>query len=258
MPDLPGSHLAQLLQPAQPTRGSTVFFLLPGGEAAACPVHRRATPAPPCLRAPRLPGRLHAYHAASSTLSHSPSSSSPPLARSLTPTEHALHHRRRPPWLPRPPRPTTVSPSSVVLLFLSSSTHATPGAAERHPPSSSSPFMSGGPRGRIRRRRGLPEPNETANDPAVSSTPFPLLRFARPCSVASSPMSPCVRRRARSSPASFPATPRPPVRSFGCGRARGPPWCQQRDKLSSLTRVRRALAIGLVIAGVDLAMLTWL
>ena len=133
LPAQPTTVAAYWPKPAQPTRGSTVFILLPGGEAAACPVRRRTTPAPPCLRAPRPPGRLHAYHAASSTLSHSPSSSSPPLARSLTPTEHVRHHRRRPPWLPRPPRPTTVSPSSVVLLFLSSSTHATPGAAERRP-----------------------------------------------------------------------------------------------------------------------------
>ena len=127
-------HCSSLLAEASPAHQGQHCLLPPARRRSSCvPDGRRATLAPPCLRAPRPPGRLHVYHAASSTLSHSPSSSSPPLARSLTPTEHARHHRRRPPWLPRPPRPTTVSPSSVVLLFLSSSTHATPGAAERHP-----------------------------------------------------------------------------------------------------------------------------
>ena len=189
----------------------------------------------------------------------------PSLSLKLIPSFGSLSHAHR--ARPSPPSPSTVAtetPSSnhripelrrpalpLLVDARNSRSSRTP------PPSPSSPFKSGDPRGRIRHRRGLPEPNETANDPAVSSTPFPLLRFARPCSVASSPMSPCVRRRARSSPASFPATPRPPVRSFGCGRARGAPWCQQRDELPSLTRVRRALAVGLVIAGVDLVMMMW-
>ena len=131
MPDLPGSHLAQLLQPAQPTRGSTVFFLLPGGEAAACPVHRRATPAPPSLRAPRLPGRLHAYHATSLTLSHSPSSSSPPLAPlHLTPERTAVRRRAPPRPLP-PPRPLELTKSSAASSSTPTPSHATPDAPQR-------------------------------------------------------------------------------------------------------------------------------
>ena len=44
----PTTVVAYWPKPARPTRGSTVFFLLPGGEAAACPAHSRAAPAPAC------------------------------------------------------------------------------------------------------------------------------------------------------------------------------------------------------------------
>ena len=131
----PTTVVAYWPKPARPTRGSTVFFLLPGGEAAVCPVRRRAALAPPCLRAPRLPGRLHTYHAAPSTLSHSPSSSSPPLALSSSflyshpsaPVAAARYHRAN--------RALMASPSCQKALSSNSTPspprHTAPDALER-------------------------------------------------------------------------------------------------------------------------------
>ena len=131
LPAQPTTVAAYWPKPAQPTRGSTVFILLPGGEAAACPVRRRTTPAPPCLRAPRPPGRLHAYHAASSTLSHSPSSSSPPLAPLHLAPERTAVRRRAPPRPLPPPGPLELTKSSAASSSTPTPSHATPDAPQR-------------------------------------------------------------------------------------------------------------------------------
>ena len=141
----PTTVVAYWPKPARPTRGSTVFFLLPGGEAAACPMAGEPRWILPACVPPRLPGRRHAHPPTPSSSPLSPWTSFPssgPLSLS------SRAHQRAPPCSTTAtghptPRRRAKKPRLVPLFLLTKAEGA--GSPVMPPTSSSSSPVVGDP-----------------------------------------------------------------------------------------------------------------